>query len=82
MKTDYLKTIIYRQWYGEKTGCFFLQYTKISISCSHTPWPVRAKTLYITCLGGYVREIFFFICGSNLNSLDHGGGFGFNLRQC
>ena len=59
-----------------------LQYTKISISCSHTPWPVRAKTLYITCLGGYVREIFIFICGSNLNSLDHGGGFGFNLRQC
>ena len=37
-----------------------LQYTKISISCSHTPWPVRAKTLYITCLGGYVREIFLF----------------------
>ena len=40
-----------------------LQYTKISISCSHTPWPVRAKTLYITCLGGYVREIFILYVG-------------------
>ena len=71
----------------KSTGCFVqnarnLQYTNISISCSHTPWPVRAKTLYTTCLCGYVREVFFFICGSKLNSLDHGGGFGFNLRQC
>ena len=40
-----------------------LQYTKISISCSHTPWPVRAKTLYITCLCGYVREIFILYVG-------------------
>ena len=39
-----------------------LQYTNISI-CSHTPWPVRAKTLYRTCLGGYVREIFFLYVG-------------------
>ena len=63
MKTDYLKTIIYKQWYGGKKK--FLQYTKISISCSHTPWPVRAKTLYITCLGGYVREIFILYVGQN-----------------
>ena len=35
----------------------FLQYTK------HTPWPVRVKTLYITCLGGYVREIFILYVG-------------------
>ena len=57
MKTDYLKTTIYRQWYGEKTFLQdvlhkiqeILQYVKISISCSHTPWSVRATTLYITC---------------------------------
>ena len=49
----------------KSTGCFVqnarnLQYTNISISCSHTPWPVRAKTLYTTCLCGYVREVFLF----------------------
>ena len=53
-----MKKKFYRKFCTEYKKFYNTQ--RFSISCSHTPWPVRAKTLYITCLGGYIREIFFF----------------------